>query len=69
MFTFIKEMKRSKNLNFSSPKFEIASILRGRARFQFYNAFSGPITSTSAALKRIFLTFPYEITRGAVRVI
>ena len=34
----------------------------GRARFQFYDAFSrGP--------KRIFFTFSYEITRGAVRVI
>ena len=34
----------------------------GRARFQFYDAFSrGP--------KRIFFTFSYEITRAAVRVI
>ena len=34
----------------------------GRARFRFFDAFSrGP--------KRIFFTFSYEITRGAVRVI
>ena len=41
----------------------------GRARFQFYDVFSGPITSTRTALKQIFSTFSYEITRGAVRVI
>ena len=35
----------------------------GRARFP------GPITSTQTALKGIFFTFSYEITRGAVRVI
>ena len=40
----------------------------GRARFQFYDAFSGPITSTRTALKRIFSTFSYEVTRGTVRV-
>ena len=41
----------------------------GRARFQFYDAFSRPYHFDTDSPKRSFFTFFYEITRGAVRVI